>query len=225
MAKLKELLAWESCSTCGLADRRGGGGSSGGAWGRAGSSRRGASTGRHEAVGAPRRRGTAPLRQGGVALPLPGVAEEITPAAVAGMELDDQSACSTRGWSHSTARRTRAGWEPMPCLAFLSPWPTRRRQARGELYGQRTPVGSGASASLPASRPSRPKPMPMVNMISGGKHAGANLDFQDFLFIPLSARSFQREALDTTACVYHALRELLKKRGMKPTWSATRGVR
>jgi enolase len=52
----------------------------------------------------------------------------------------------------------------------------------------------------------------MVNMISGGLHAGANLDFQDFLFIPVSARSF-REAIDTTACVYHALRDVLKRKG------------
>jgi enolase len=54
--------------------------------------------------------------------------------------------------------------------------------------------------------------MPMVNMISGGLHAGANLDFQDFLFIPLSARTYS-EALESTVCVYHALRGILKKKG------------
>ena len=39
-------------------------------------------------------------------------------------------------------------------------------------------------------------PMPMVNMISGGLHAGANLDFQDFLFIPLGCPELQRGARD-----------------------------
>src|SRR5262249_11018890 len=55
-------------------------------------------------------------------------------------------------------------------------------------------------------------PLPIVNMISGGLHAGANLDFQDFLFIPVAARSF-REAMETTACVYHSLRDILKRKG------------
>ena len=38
-------------------------------------------------------------------------------------------------------------------------------------------------------------PLPMVNMISGGLHAGRNLDLQDFLVMPLSATSFG-QALD-----------------------------
>ena len=37
----------------------------------------------------------------------------------------------------------------------------------------------------------------MVNMISGGLHAGGNLDFQDFLFLPVAARSYS-EALEMT---------------------------
>src|SRR5262249_29128474 len=71
------------------------------------------------------------------------------------------------------------------------------------LWRQRLAPGEPAEPTLP---------MPMVNMISGGLHAGANLDFQDFLFIPLSARSFG-EALDSTICVYHALRAILKTKG------------
>ena len=39
-------------------------------------------------------------------------------------------------------------------------------------------------------------PVPMVNMISGGLHAGAQLDIQDVLVIPLAATSF-RDALET----------------------------
>ena len=42
-------------------------------------------------------------------------------------------------------------------------------------------------------------PLPMVNLISGGLHAGHNLDFQDFLFLPIGAKSYS-EALDMTVC-------------------------
>jgi len=55
-------------------------------------------------------------------------------------------------------------------------------------------------------------PLPMVNMISGGLHAGGNLDYQDFLFLPVDARSFS-EALEMTVAVYRALSELLRTMG------------
>src|SRR5205823_2336295 len=47
-------------------------------------------------------------------------------------------------------------------------------------------------------------PLPMVNLISGGLHAGGNLDFQDFLLLPVGARSYS-EALEMTVAVYRAL--------------------
>lgn len=55
-------------------------------------------------------------------------------------------------------------------------------------------------------------PRPMVNLISGGLHAGGNLDFQDFLFLPLSARSYP-EALEQAVAVYRALGHVLKQHG------------
>lgn len=55
-------------------------------------------------------------------------------------------------------------------------------------------------------------PIPMVNMISGGLHAGGNLDFQDFLIIPLGAASY-RQALDWIVSIYHTLGEILDDRG------------
>ena len=47
-------------------------------------------------------------------------------------------------------------------------------------------------------------PLPMVNLISGGLHAGRNLDMQDFLMVPVGATSY-RQALDWIVTVYHAL--------------------
>jgi enolase len=55
-------------------------------------------------------------------------------------------------------------------------------------------------------------PLPMVNMISGGLHAGGNLDFQDFLVIASGAHSF-RVALEWTIAIYRRLGKILRRRG------------
>lgn len=55
-------------------------------------------------------------------------------------------------------------------------------------------------------------PVPMINMISGGLHAGGNLAFQDFLMIPVGAASF-RQAMDWTVAIYWKLGALLRNAG------------
>ena len=57
-------------------------------------------------------------------------------------------------------------------------------------------------------------PMPMVNMISGGLHAGGNLDFQDFLLLPVGAGSYS-EALEMAGAVYRSLAAVLKQHGLE----------
>jgi enolase len=57
-------------------------------------------------------------------------------------------------------------------------------------------------------------PLPMVNLISGGLHAGRNLEFQDFLLIPIAARSYS-EALAMTIAVYRALAAMLQESGFE----------
>ena len=59
-------------------------------------------------------------------------------------------------------------------------------------------------------------PMPMVNMISGGLHAGKNLDFQDFLFQPSNATSYS-QALEQIVAIYNNLGALLNKHGHEGT--------
>ena len=56
-------------------------------------------------------------------------------------------------------------------------------------------------------------PVPMMNVINGGAHADNSLDMQEFLIIPLSARSF-RDALRCGVEVFHALKKLLGARGL-----------
>lgn len=55
-------------------------------------------------------------------------------------------------------------------------------------------------------------PVPMANIINGGKHADNKVDFQEFMVVPYGAPTF-REAMRMTAEVFHTLKSLLKKSG------------
>ncbi|HPF15742.1 MAG: phosphopyruvate hydratase [Planctomycetes bacterium] len=56
-------------------------------------------------------------------------------------------------------------------------------------------------------------PVPMLNILNGGEHADNNVDLQEFMVMPMGAESFS-EALRQSAEVYHALKSVLKARGM-----------
>ncbi len=53
-------------------------------------------------------------------------------------------------------------------------------------------------------------PVPAFNVINGGKHAGNKLDFQEYMLLPVGAKSFS-EALQIGSEVYHELKQLLEK--------------
>jgi enolase len=63
----------------------------------------------------------------------------------------------------------------------------------------------GTSASL--------LPVPMMNILNGGKHADNNVDIQEFMIVPVNAESF-REALRMGVETFHSLKGVLKKRGL-----------
>jgi enolase len=56
-------------------------------------------------------------------------------------------------------------------------------------------------------------PVPMMNILNGGSHADSNVDVQEFMIAPIGAESFA-EALEWGARVYHALKKVLKDRGL-----------
>ena len=56
-------------------------------------------------------------------------------------------------------------------------------------------------------------PGPMMNILNGGAHADSNVDVQEFMIAPIGAPTF-REALRSGAEVYHALKSVLKKKGL-----------
>ena len=55
-------------------------------------------------------------------------------------------------------------------------------------------------------------PVPMMNVLNGGKHADNNVDFQEFMIVPLGALTF-REALRYGVETFHALKKVLTQRG------------
>jgi len=56
-------------------------------------------------------------------------------------------------------------------------------------------------------------PVPMMNVINGGAHADTNVDIQEFMILPIGAETF-RDGLRWGVETYHALKSLLKKKGL-----------
>ena len=57
-------------------------------------------------------------------------------------------------------------------------------------------------------------PIPMMNIVNGGKHADSNLNIQEFMIMPVGAKSFS-ECLRTSAEIYHTLKKVLKAKGLE----------
>ena len=71
-----------------------------------------------------------------------------------------------------------------------------------------------ASLVPPAARAGGPLiPVPMMNILNGGAHADSNVDFQEFMVMPLGMPSFS-DGLRAGTETFHALRTILKKRGL-----------
>jgi enolase len=160
----------------------------------------GASTGRHEAL---EMRDGDPARYGGkgVRRAVANVHELIAPK-VLGLPATDQTLVD----------RT---------LCELDGTPSKSRLGANAILGVSLGCAHAAAAArdlplwryLDTDRRAR-LPMPMVNLISGGLHAGGNLDFQDFLLMPIGARSYS-ESLEMTGNVYRALSATLTAHGFE----------
>jgi enolase len=135
---------------------------------------------------------------------------------VAGMDLDDQSALDARLIAlDGTPNKSRLGANALlgVSLAFAHA----AAAARGEeLFIHLNRLWRNSLDSVEhgqiASSPSLP--LPMVNMISGGLHAGRNLDIQDVLIIPVGAESYS-EALEMIVALYRAVGAILAERGLE----------
>ncbi len=174
----------------------------------------GASTGRHEAL---ELRDTGNPRYGGLGVlrAVENVNREIAPA-VAGMDLNDQAGLDARLIAlDGTPNKSRLGANAVlgvslaAAHAAAAAWGEDRFVHLNRLWRSR--IGSVSSKAMPF-QPAMP--MPMVNMISGGLHAGGNLDIQDVLIVPVGAPSYS-EALEMTVALYRATGAVLKEKGFE----------
>lgn len=171
----------------------------GGAWGRS-LVPSGASTGRHEAV---ELRDGDPSRYGGkgVRRAVANVRDILAPP-LRGMAATEQTRidrllCELEG----TANKSRLGANAILGVSLAC--------ARAAAASRGQPLWRYLDTEGIACLP-----LPMVNLISGGLHAGGNLDLQDFLFMPIGARSYS-ESLEMTVAVYRALSRVLSRHGFE----------
>jgi enolase len=79
-----------------------------------------------------------------------------------------------------------------------------------------TPHASASESGMPLYRhlnaDAHVMPVPMMNVLNGGKHADSNVDMQEFMIVPLGARNFS-DAVRMGAEVFHSLARVLKKHG------------
>jgi enolase len=104
-------------------------------------------------------------------------------------------------------------------LIALDGTPNKGRLGANALLGVSMAVARAAAAAvgLPlyaylGGAGARRLPVPMMNVLNGGRHADTNVDFQEFMIVPLGAPSFG-EALRWGAETFHALKALLQARG------------
>ena len=105
-------------------------------------------------------------------------------------------------------------------LIDLDGTPAKSKLGANAILGVSLAVAKAAAASagLPLFRyvggpNAHLLPVPMMNIVNGGAHADTNVDIQEFMIAPIGAGTF-REALRWGAEVYHALKAVLKSRGL-----------
>ena len=158
----------------------------------------GASTGAHEAV---------ELRDGGPAWGGKGVGDAVANVnaeiadAVRGADAGDQGALDRR-------------------LIELDGTPNKGRLGANAILGVSLAAAKAGAADAGQSlwrylggEAATTLPVPMMNVINGGVHADNSIDLQEFMVVPVGASSFA-EGLRIGAEVYHALKSLLRERGL-----------
>ncbi len=158
----------------------------------------GASTGSHEAVEL--RDGDPSQFQGkSVLKAIANIEEKIAPA-VSGMSALDQAAVDKR-------------------MIELDGTPNKSKLGANAILGVSLAVAHAAANSqgMPLYRylggeDAHVLPVPMMNILNGGRHAGDSVDLQEFMVMPVGASSFA-QALQMGAEVYQSLKKVLKARG------------
>ncbi len=159
----------------------------------------GASTGAHEAV---------ELRDGdkkrylgkGTQTAVRNVLDAIAPA-VAGLSVYDQTALDAKMLKlDGTANKGRLGANALLGVSMAA-----AHAAANSLGLPLYRYVGGTNAKI--------LPVPLMNILNGGKHADSTVDFQEFMIMPIGAKSFS-EALRMGAEVFHSLKKVLHDKGL-----------
>jgi enolase len=158
----------------------------------------GASTGEHEAVEL--RDGDSKRYQGKGVLNAVGNVNGAIAKSVRGMDAADQRALDNKMIElDGTDNKSKLGANAILAVSMAA------ARAAATAFG--LPLYrylGGVNAAL--------LPVPMMNILNGGAHADNNVDFQEFMVMPVGAESFD-EALRWGVETFHTLKSVLKKRG------------
>ena len=158
----------------------------------------GASTGEHEAV---ELRDGEPGRYGGKGVldAVENVEEEIAPA-LHGIDAYDQVAVDRAMIElDGTENKARLGANAILAVSLAT--------ARAAARDCRLPLYRYLGGPL-----ANVLPVPMMNILNGGAHASNNVDFQEFMVMPVGAETFS-EGLRCGVEIFHALKKVLSSRG------------
>ena len=105
-------------------------------------------------------------------------------------------------------------------LCALDGTPNKRRLGANAILGVSLAVAKAAAAGVGeplyrylGGRPAQVLPVPMFNILNGGAHANNSVDVQEFMVMPLGARTFS-DGLRMGTEVFHTLRTVLHERGL-----------
>lgn len=160
----------------------------------------GASTGAHEALEL-RDKDAARYRGQGVLTAVSNVNDKIAPKLV-GLSAFEQVRIDQRMIElDGTPNKSNLGANAILGVSLACAWATTNFLGM-PLYRY---IGGVAARTLP---------VPLMNILNGGKHAEGSTDLQEFMIAPIGASSF-REALRWGAEVFHSLKKVLKDRGLE----------
>ena len=162
----------------------------------------GASTGEHEAL--EMRDGDKRRYDGKGVLKAAAAVSDVIAPELLGLEPYDQKAVDER-------------------MLALDGTPTKSKLGANAILGVSLALARAAAASLRlplyaylGGIHAHVLPVPMMNIMNGGKHAAGSTDFQEFMVMPVGAPNF-REALRWGAEIYHQLKTILHDRGHSTT--------
>lgn len=158
----------------------------------------GASTGEHEAVEL--RDGDPKRHLGKGVLTAVRHVNEVIASELKGMDVLDQGEIDRKLIElDGTPNKSKLGANALLAVSMAAS----RAAANSRKLPLYLHIGGDAANTLP---------VPMMNIINGGAHADNNVDFQEFMIVPVGAGTFS-EALRTGAEIFHTLKSVLKKKG------------